>query len=34
MPYVPFNPNPYFQRVGDCSVRAICKALDKKWEDA
>lgn len=34
MPYVPFNPNPYNQRVQDCSVRAICKALDKKWEDA
>lgn len=34
MPYVQFNPNPYNQRVGDCVVRALCKALDKEWEDA
>lgn len=34
MAFVYFNPNPYNNRVGDCSVRAICKALDKDWEDA
>lgn len=33
MPYKYFNPNPYKQFVGDCSVRAICKALNKQWED-
>ena len=34
MPYIPYNPNPLHQRVGDCSVRAVCKALDMDWEDA
>lgn len=34
MSYKYFNPNPYNQRVGDCAVRAICKALGKDWEDA
>ena len=39
-----FNPNPKIRRRadgtpfkwhrGDCSVRAICKALDLSWEDA
>ena len=33
MAYVFYNPNPSSQRVGDCTVRAICKALDKDWED-
>ena len=29
-----YNPNPVGRRVGDCSVRAIAKALDLEWEDA
>lgn len=27
-----FNPNPLNQRVGDCTIRAICKALNSDWE--
>ena len=27
----PYNPNPARQRVGDCTVRAICKATDQSW---
>ena len=34
MAYVYFNPNPKNQRVGDCSVRAIAKALGRDWDDA
>jgi len=33
MAFVYFNPNPYGNRVGDCAVRAISKALGKDWED-
>ena len=29
-----YNPNPAGRNVGDCSVRAIAKALDTDWEDA
>ena len=29
-----FQPNPCGRRVGDCSVRAISKALSVSWEDA
>lgn len=32
--YVYFNPNPVGRMVGDCSIRAIAKALDVSWEDA
>lgn len=32
--WVEYNPNPVARRVGDCSVRAIAKALDLDWEDA
>lgn len=28
----PYNPNPVKNRVGDCTVRAISKALDQDWE--
>lgn len=28
-----YNPNPDFQKVGDCTVRAISKALNQSWED-
>jgi len=34
MAYVYFNNNPQNQRVGDCAVRAVSKALGKTWEDA
>lgn len=27
-----YNPNPTRQRVGDCTIRAICKATGKRWE--
>ena len=29
-----YNPNPINLKTGDCSVRAIAKALDTTWEDA
>ena len=32
MAYEQYNPNPKGSRVGDCTVRAISKALDKSWE--
>lgn len=28
-----FNPNPRGERVGDCTVRALCFALGKSWEE-
>lgn len=28
-----YNPNPKGARVGDCAVRAMCKALDSNWEE-
>lgn len=31
--YINFNPNPKLKRVGDCVVRAICKAINQSWED-
>ena len=34
MAYTFYNPNPVGRRVGDCSVRAIAKALDTDWETA
>lgn len=34
MAYKAFNNNPKGQRVGDCAVRAVSKALGKDWEDA
>ena len=27
----PYNPNPTWKNVGDCTVRALSKALDKDW---
>lgn len=32
--YIEWNNNPVGKRVGDCSVRAISKALDVDWETA
>ena len=29
-----FNPNPLAARVGDCAVRAVCKAIGADWENA
>lgn len=34
MAYIHFNNNPMSRNVGDCSVRAIAKALDTDWETA
>lgn len=30
--FVFYNPNPINNRVGDCTVRAISKALNQSWE--
>lgn len=30
--YVEYNPNPKQKRVGDCVIRAICKATEQEWE--
>lgn len=32
MAYREFNPNPMAHKVGDCTIRAIAKALDSDWE--
>ena len=32
MAWKPYNPNPGGNRVGDCTVRALCKATGKGWE--
>lgn len=34
MPYEYYNPNPKNSRVGDCAVRAVCKAIGTDWQDA
>lgn len=31
MSYSYYNPNPYSNRVGDCVIRAISKALNQSW---
>ena len=31
--YSYYNPNPKANRVGDCVIRAISKALNQSWED-
>lgn len=28
-----YNPNPKELVTGDCTIRALCKALDKDWDD-
>ena len=30
--YIPYNPNPARNRVGDCTVRAITKATGQDWK--
>ncbi len=32
--FIEYNPSPVGARVGDCSVRAVAKALDTTWENA
>lgn len=32
--WIDYNPNPQGRRVGDCAVRALCKALNIPWEQA
>lgn len=32
--YVPYNPNPCGLSTGDCTVRAISKALDISWDSS
>lgn len=32
--YIRYNPNPTGRNVGDCSVRAVAKALKIDWETA
>lgn len=32
--WIEYNPNPVGRRVGDCSVRAVAKALKISWDDA
>lgn len=34
MAYIYYNPNPIARKVGDCSVRAVAKALGLSWEEA
>lgn len=31
--YVPYNPNPKGNYVGDCVIRAISKVTNQDWED-
>ena len=33
MPFEFYNPNPKNQRVGDCAVRAISKAVGTDWQE-
>ncbi len=30
--WIEYNPNPCHQRVGDCTIRALSKALGMSWE--
>lgn len=32
--FIYYNPNPTQRNVGDCSIRAISKALNVDWEEA
>lgn len=32
MAYKEYNPNPQSRKVGDCAVRALCKALNADWD--
>lgn len=32
MPFVPYNPNPQANLVGDCVIRAICLVNNQDWD--
>lgn len=32
--FIKYNPNPKGARVGDCAIRAVCKATGDDWESA
>lgn len=34
MSYQYFNPNPSNNNVGDCTIRALCAALNCDWDTA
>lgn len=31
--WVQYNPNPKERRVGDCAIRACCKATGRSWDE-
>ena len=31
--FIYYNPNPQNKLVGDCVIRAICKLMNRDWED-
>lgn len=31
--WIPYNPNPLEKRVGDCAIRACCKATNCTWDE-
>lgn len=31
--WIEFNPNPKCRRVGDCAIRACCKATNRSWDE-
>ena len=33
MEFIKYNANPKGKKTGDCVIRAICTALNEKWED-
>ena len=33
MEYAHYNPSPFGKNVGDCTVRALSKALDQDWHE-
>lgn len=33
MNYIYYNPNPIGKHTGDCVIQALCKVLDKPWEE-
>lgn len=32
--FIKYNPNPTASRVGDCTIRAVSKAMNQSWEDS
>ena len=31
--WIEYNPNPRSRRVGDCAIRACCKATNRTWNE-